>query len=89
MKHYPATIVNLIEKISRLPGIGEKTAERLALHLLHAQRGSRGVGPGHFGSQGTGRIVRKMLRPERWPHMRHLRRSPAKRKPFVCGRAAG
>jgi recombination protein RecR len=36
MSHYPASIRNLIRLISRLPGIGEKTAERLAMHLLHA-----------------------------------------------------
>jgi recombination protein RecR len=38
MSYYPASIQNLIKHIAKLPGIGEKTAERLALHLL---RGSR------------------------------------------------
>ncbi|CAB1073914.1 recombinase RecR [Alkalispirochaeta odontotermitis] len=38
MSYYPASIQNLIKNIAKLPGIGEKTAERLALHLL---RGSR------------------------------------------------
>jgi len=33
---YPAPLENLIRQLSRLPGIGEKTAERLALHLLRA-----------------------------------------------------
>jgi recombination protein RecR len=36
MSHYPATIVNLIKNISKLPGIGEKTAERLTMHILRA-----------------------------------------------------
>ena len=31
---YPSTILNLIECFKRLPGIGEKTAERLALSIL-------------------------------------------------------
>ena len=31
---YPITILNLIECFKRLPGIGEKTAERLALSVL-------------------------------------------------------
>lgn len=31
---YPSTILNLIECFKRLPGIGEKTAERLALSVL-------------------------------------------------------
>lgn len=38
MSYYPASIQSLIKNIAKLPGIGEKTAERLALHLL---RGSR------------------------------------------------
>ena len=36
MNHYPASIRNLIHHMARLPGIGEKTAERLSLHLLYA-----------------------------------------------------
>ena len=31
---YPTTILNLIECLKKFPGIGEKTAERLALSLL-------------------------------------------------------
>ena len=38
MHYYPAPIVNLIRNISKLPGIGEKTAERLALHILRSSR---------------------------------------------------
>jgi recombination protein RecR len=36
MNLYPAPIRQLIQYIARLPGIGEKTAERLALYLLSA-----------------------------------------------------
>ena len=36
MNHYPEPILKLISSLSKLPGIGKKTAERLALHLLHA-----------------------------------------------------
>ncbi len=32
--HYPSTIQNLIECLKKLPGIGEKTAERYALAFL-------------------------------------------------------
>jgi recombination protein RecR len=38
MNHYPASVLNLIKTLSRLPGIGGKTAERLALHILRAPR---------------------------------------------------
>jgi recombination protein RecR len=34
MHHYPASIRTLIRNLSRLPGVGEKTAERLAIHIL-------------------------------------------------------
>jgi recombination protein RecR len=36
VNHYPDAILKLIASFSTLPGIGRKTAERLALHLLHA-----------------------------------------------------
>lgn len=35
MTPYPPSIRNAIKNLSRLPGIGQKTAERLAMHLLH------------------------------------------------------
>ena len=38
MYHYPPSVLNLIKHLSRLPGIGEKTAERLAMHILKISR---------------------------------------------------
>jgi len=38
MSYYPASIRTLIKNIARLPGLGEKTAERLALHIVRAPR---------------------------------------------------
>jgi recombination protein RecR len=38
MGYYPSSIQDLIRNIAKLPGIGEKTAERLAMHLLRAPR---------------------------------------------------
>lgn len=38
MMHYPPSIRRLIARLETLPGIGEKTAERLALHLVRVQR---------------------------------------------------
>jgi recombination protein RecR len=32
--HYPLSILNLIKNLAKLPGVGEKTAERLAMHIL-------------------------------------------------------
>ncbi len=34
MDYYPGSIKNLIRHLARLPGIGNKTAERLAMHIL-------------------------------------------------------
>ena len=34
MYHYPESVLNLIKHLAKLPGIGEKTAERLAIHIL-------------------------------------------------------
>ncbi|RLC08153.1 MAG: recombination protein RecR, partial [Deltaproteobacteria bacterium] len=38
MSYYPPSIMNLIRNLSRLPGIGVKTAERLAMHILQKPR---------------------------------------------------
>ncbi len=38
MKHYPPSILELIKSFSILPGIGGKTAERLALYILRSPR---------------------------------------------------
>jgi recombination protein RecR len=38
MSHYPPSVLKLIKHLARLPGIGEKTAERLAMHILRAPR---------------------------------------------------
>ncbi len=39
MSHYPPSILNLIKHLARFPGIGAKTAERLAMHILKMPRG--------------------------------------------------
>ena len=36
MEYYPPSLVRLIKHLSKLPGIGEKTATRLALHILRS-----------------------------------------------------
>ncbi|MDA8140099.1 MAG: recombination mediator RecR [Desulfobacteraceae bacterium] len=34
MQYYPKSVRDLIRSLSKLPGVGEKTAERLAIHIL-------------------------------------------------------
>ncbi len=38
MSGFPDSMRNLVEKIGRLPGIGPKTAQRLAFHILKSSR---------------------------------------------------
>lgn len=38
MDLYPKPVLRLIQSFSKLPGIGNKTAERLTLHLLHTKK---------------------------------------------------
>ena len=35
MEYYSKTIGNMIDELGRLPGIGAKSAQRLAFHILH------------------------------------------------------
>jgi recombination protein RecR len=36
--NYPQPLANLIEELMKLPGVGPKSAQRLAFHLLHADQ---------------------------------------------------
>jgi len=38
MNHYPTSIRHVIRQLSKLPGIGEKTAERLTMYILRSSR---------------------------------------------------
>jgi recombination protein RecR len=38
MNAHPPSLENLIRKLSKLPGLGEKSATRIAMHLLRATR---------------------------------------------------
>lgn len=40
MSALPEPIVNLIASLSKLPGVGPRSAERIALHLVQAERGT-------------------------------------------------
>jgi recombination protein RecR len=38
MSMYPAPLARLVQELSKLPGIGEKTAARLAFHMLKGKK---------------------------------------------------
>ena len=42
MDYYSHEIAKLIEELSALPGIGAKSAQRLAFHILNMPQGTRG-----------------------------------------------
>jgi recombination protein RecR len=39
MRHYAAPLLALLEQLEKLPGVGPKTAQRLAFHVLKAPQG--------------------------------------------------
>lgn len=41
MSFFPASLENLIDKFAALPGIGRKSAQRLAFHVLSLPEGKR------------------------------------------------
>lgn len=39
MDYYPKSVQRLIDELAKLPGVGEKSAQRLAFHLINAPKG--------------------------------------------------
>lgn len=39
MSYYPKSVQRLIDELAKLPGVGEKSAQRLAFHLINAPKG--------------------------------------------------
>ena len=52
MTQLTESVANVIEEFAKLPGIGKKSAERLAYHI--SARQGRGLGPGRRDSQRQG-----------------------------------
>ena len=44
MNYYSTQITNLIDELRRLPGIGSKSAQRLAFHIINMRSEERRVG---------------------------------------------
>ena len=49
----PEPIAQLVEALHKLPGIGPRSAERLALHLVQSETGG-GEAPGAIAGAGAG-----------------------------------
>ena len=82
-------VARLIEALSRLPGVGPKTAQRLTYHLLRAP-GVGGAHPRRGARRGArrGRLLRVVLQHLDRPAVPHLRRSVARRDAGVRRRGA-
>lgn len=48
MEFFPAPLENLVEQFARLPGIGSKSAQRLAFHVLNLPQDQPGPLPTPF-----------------------------------------
>ena len=80
---YAAAVQDLIDELGRLPGIGPKSAQRIAFYLSEAVLRRRPApGPGHQRRQGAGVLVPALLQHRRGPARR---RHPAVRNATSAG----
>ena len=72
---YAAPVQTLIDELGRLPGIGPKSAQRIAFHLLKLPtEDATRLATGHHGGQGEGPVLRALLERGRGPGVRDLHR---------------
>ena len=92
----PPAVQELIDELGRLPGIGPKSAQRIAFHLLKLPAvdalrllvvDHRGQGPGHVLLRAASTSPRAAARSPTRP-VRALRRRPARRHRALRGRGA-
>ena len=82
MRAFPAALERLTEQFARLPGVGSKTAQRLAFHVLSlpiedaeefAAAGREEVFPGEVFARHAHVHPRTRHIIEEWPHLLYLR----------------
>ena len=63
---YAVPVQDLIDELGRLPGVGPKSAQRIAFHLLKlSEGGRRPPGPRHHRGQGAGVVLPALLQRHR------------------------
>ena len=71
-------VQRLVTELGKLPGIGNRTAQRLAFHILRTSRGGRVRARRRDPRrQGEDHAVRDLLQPRRGPALHDLRRTSA------------
>ncbi len=78
---YTASLQSLVDELGRLPGIGPKSAQRLAFHILKiAPEDAARSGRGHRGRQGEHHLVPALLQRRRGRSLHDLQRPPSRRR---------
>ena len=85
----PPPVQTLIDELGRLPGIGPKSAQRIAFHLLKMpDRRRRPPGPRAHRRQGAGAVLRPLLQHRRGPRcVRSATTTPATRRSCASSRS--
>ena len=87
---FSPSVENLVAQLTRLPGIGARTAQRLAFHILQKPRGrgARARRGAHRG-EGARPLLPRVRQPHRGGALRHLHRHPPRPRADLRRRAAG
>lgn len=79
MDVYSSQITNLVEQLSHLPGIGAKSAQRLAFHILNMTEESDGRAVrGYDVGKEKCALLQRMLYIYRWRNLSNLCKSEKK-----------
>ena len=89
MSSYAPPVQRLVTELSKLPGIGSRTAQRLAFHILRASP-EDAVGAGRVDPRGEGedRLLRGLLQPHRRAALPHLPGHAPRPRPDLRRRGA-
>ena len=79
MNYYGNPMTRLIEELAALPGIGGKSAQRLAFHIINLPR-EKVAFRSHSCGKGRGEILFCLLQPDRGGNLPRLREPEA--RPF-------
>ena len=88
MSTFAPPVQRLVTELSKLPGIGNRTAQRLAFHILRASARTPRARRGDPRGQGEDRPVRGLLQPRRRAALPHLPGRAPRPRPDLRRRGA-